>query len=156
MEDEKALKKARSRVLRFLTYRGRSKKEVADYMERKGFSQSVSEQVLSEMQGYGYIDDCKFASEFINYRKMNGQGIRKIRYELQLKGIKRDIIDELVAEKFDPEEDFSRIKEILDKREPPGEKVDQRWVNRQAAYLQRRGFQDNLIFKALKDYDLSE
>ncbi len=157
MSEEELTKKARSRVLRLLTYRARSAKEVNDYLERKGYGAKIADAVIKEMEHYGYINDYRFAADFISYRKMNGQGVKKIRFELQVKGIEKQLVDELVSEKFDPDDDLRRIKELLAKREPcNNNNIDQRWLNRQAGFLTRRGFQDNLIFKALKEYDLSE
>ncbi len=152
MDEEVTLRKARNKVLRLLTYRARSRKEVIDYLERKGFSQAVSETVVKEMERYGYIDDERFAADFIAYRKIRGNGLIKVRYELKIKGVDQRIIDEKITENFDPEEDFSRIKEALIKREPLSGGIDQRWLGRQAAFLKRRGFQDNLIIKALNEY----
>ncbi len=156
MDQEALLKKARSGVLRQLTYRDRSVSEVKEYLDRKGYPEDIKDKVVEEMIGYGYLDDRRFAANFISYRKSGGHGLLRVRYELQQKGISRQITDELIDEKFDREEDLEIIREILSKREPPSEEIDQRWIKRQAAFLKRRGFQDNLIFEAIKDYNLSE
>jgi len=156
LDQEALLKKARSGVLRQLTYRDRSVSEVKEYLDRKGYPEDIKDKVVEEMIGYGYLDDRRFAANFISYRKSGGHGLLRVRYELQQKGISRQITDELIDEKFDREEDLEIIREILSKREPPGEEIDQRWIKRQAAFLKRRGFQDNLIFEAIKDYNLSE
>ena len=156
MDEEVSLRKARSKVLRLLTYRPRSRKEVIDYLGRKGFSPEVSETAIKEMEGYGYIDDGRFATDFIAYRKSRGNGLKRVRYELQMKGVDQQVINEKIAENFDPEEDFKRIKEVLGRREPLQGEIDQRWVGRQLAFLKRRGFQENLIYKALKEYSFFE
>ena len=156
MDQEALLKKARSGVLRQLTYRDRSVSEVKEYLDRKGYPEDIKDKVVEEMIGYGYLDDRRFAANFISYRKSGGHGLLRVRYELQQKGVNRQITDELIDEKFDREEDLEIIREILSKREPPSEEIDQRWIKRQAAFLKRRGFQDNLIFEAIKDYNLSE
>ena len=156
MEQEALLKKARSGVLRLLTYRDRSISEVRDYLERKSYSPDIKTKVIDEMIDYGYLDDRRFAESLVSYRKAGGHGLLRVRFELQQKGVNRQIIDELIDEKFDREEDLAKIKELLHKREPLGHAVDQRWINRQAAFLKRRGFQDNLIIEAIKGYNLSE
>jgi len=156
LDQEALLKKARSGVLRQLTYRDRSVREVKEYLDRKSYPEDVKDKVVEEMIGYGYLDDRRFAANFISYRKSSGHGLLKVRYELQQKGISRQITDELIEEKFDREEDLEKVREILTKREPLNGGIDQRWVNRQAAFLKRRGFQDNLILEAIKDYNLSE
>ncbi|MGM0689487.1 MAG: regulatory protein RecX, partial [Bacillota bacterium] len=152
MDEEASLRKARNKVLRLLTYRPRSRQEVISYLERKGFSPGISETVTKEMEEYGYIDDRRFTGDFIAYRKSRGNGLIRIRYELQMKGVDQQVINKIIAENFDPEEDYMRIKEVLSRREPLHGEIDQRWVGRQLAFLKRRGFQDNLIIKALKEY----
>ncbi len=160
MDEEAALKKARNLVLRFLTYRARSRKEVSEYLVgRKGFSEDISEAVIREMEDYGYIDDERFARDFVSYRKLRGFGILKVRYELSLKGIDDNLVDQVTEELFDPGEDLDRIKELINKRAFNKRKDAQsydRWFRKEASFLQRRGFQDNLIVKALKEYDHSE
>jgi regulatory protein len=161
VDEDTALKKARYLVLRLLTYRARSTKEVSDYLNVKGFSEEIVKDIIGEMTTYGYLDDQKFTQDFIAYRKARGNGLKKICYELALKGLDRQIVDDLVIEQFDEEEDLARIETLLLKRRSGGETVDDRWLNRQVAFLRRRGFQDNLIMNALKrfqgkDFNLSE
>lgn len=161
MDEDGALKKARYLVLRLLTYRARSRKEISEYLMRKGFDQDILETVISEMEGYGYIDDKRFTDDFIAVRKARGEGIKKIRHELTLKGIDSRLIDQKVAANFDPEEDLERIKKLIERRNNKGSgaaegKFDERWLRRQAAFLKRRGFQDHLILRALKEYGAIE
>jgi len=159
LDEEEAVKKARHMVLRLLTFRARSRKEVIDYLERKGFSGPVSSATIKEMERYGYINDEQFADDFIAGRKSSGHGVKRVRYELYMKGLDQGLIDQKVAEHFDPDEDLARIKEILKQRnskraviKEPG-RTRERLLRRETAFLQRRGFQDNLIMKALKDLD---
>jgi regulatory protein len=152
VDEEESLKKARYLVLRQLTYRARSNKEVLDYLSRKGFTEEIAKEVIREMTAYGYLNDQNFARDFIAYRKIHGNGLKKVRYELALKGLDRQIINDLVEEQFDEEEDLIRIEKLLLKRSPGDETVDVKWLNRQVAFLRRRGFQDNLITTALKRF----
>jgi len=159
LDEEEVLKKARNMVLRLLSFRARSRKEVYDYLERKGFPEKVSNITVKEMEGYGYINDEQFAEDFITARKARGHGIKKVRYELYAKGIDEEILNQKVAEHFNPDQDLARIKELLEQRmarrkgiEKPDEERE-RLIKREAAFLKRRGFQDNLIMKALKDLD---
>ncbi len=162
MDEEEALKKARNLILRLLTFRARSRREAFDYLKQKGFSEEICSSIVKEMEDYGYINDEQFAEDFIAGRKARGHGIKKVRYELYMKGIDEGLIDQKVANSFDPDEDLARIKEILEQRrtrtarvEEPGEENERR-LRREAAFLKRRGFQDNLIMKALSDFDPEE
>ncbi|MGM0652728.1 MAG: regulatory protein RecX [Bacillota bacterium] len=156
MEQETLLKKARSGVFRLLTYRDRSISEVSEYLDKKNYPENIKDHIINEMIDYGYLDDRRFAENLVSFRKASGHGLLRVRFELQQKGVNRQVIDELIDEKFNREEDIAKIKELLCKREPVDAGVDHRWINRQAAFLKRRGFQDNLIMEVLKGYNLSE
>ncbi len=165
MDEDKALKKARNMVLRLLSYRARSRKELAEYLEKKGYSEQLGQRIIAEMEKYGYVNDEKFADDYIETQKARGYGIKKVRYELYLKGISERIIEQKITDFFNPEEDLERIKVVLKRRcsknndfdrtsEP--EEIKQRWFRREANFLQRRGFQDDLIMKALKKFNIIE
>ncbi len=165
MDEEEALKKARNMVLRLLSYRARSKKELADYLEKKGFSEKLARRIIKEMEKFGYINDEKFAVDYIETQKARGYGIKKVRYELYLKGISERIIEQIISDFFDPEEDLERIKALLRRRSSKNtgfnitsepEEKKQRRFRREANFLQRRGFQDDLIMKALKNCNFIE
>lgn len=159
MDEEQSLNKARQMVFRLLTYRARSKKEVRDYLDKKGFGDRIIKETIRDMEYYGYVGDDRFARDFVTYRKERGYGLIRIRYELQLKGIENDIIDRWLDEYFDSDEDLERIKEILDRRasgKNDSAAGDERWMKREAAFLKRRGFQDHLILTALKNYNITK
>lgn len=156
MDDQAALKKARSRALRFLTYRARTVKELETYLQQKEFAAGIVTSVIAEMKNYGYIDDYKFARDYINYRKSRGYGKKRIQYELKLKGVERDCVEELITDSFDSEDELNTIRDMLRKRLPADGVIDRRWVVRQAGYLARRGFHENLIMTVLREFDYSE
>jgi regulatory protein len=151
--DENVIRKARYRVIRWLSYRQRSRHEVSDYLARKGYPEAVIETVLAEMGNFGYVDDSRFADELLQVCVRRGYGPKRARWELRKRGLDEEIAIEKLAQYFDPDEDLARVREILDHRallykcEP-----DERWIRRQVAFLKRRGFQDTVIIKALQDY----
>lgn len=152
MSSELESKRARSLLLKLLTYRSRSIKEAADYLKNKGFANDISETIIAEMITYGYLNDEKFVDNFISYRKSQGYGKLKVRHELIIKGIDRDIIEVKLETSFNRDDDLDRIKTLLEKRIARKQEIDGRWIKRQAAFLKRRGFQDSLILTALKEY----
>jgi len=156
MDDQAALKKARSRALRFLTYRARTVKELETYLQQKEFAAGVVTTVIAEMKDYGYLDDYKFVGDYINYRKSRGYGKKRIKYELKLKGAERDVVEDVIKDSFDREEELNTIREMLGKRLPQDGKIDQRWLARQVGYLARRGFQEDLIMTVLRELDCNE
>jgi len=152
LDEEGALKKAQNMALRLLTYRARSGKEVHEYLERKGFEEAVVQKTLDSLKEYNYLDDKKFTEEYINYRKNRGFGFIRIRYELIMKGIDKIIIDSAIDKNFSPDDDFERIKAILTKRIKTDRPFSENLLLKQSLFLKKRGFQDDLIIRALKEY----
>ena len=155
MDEEAILKKSCNMVLRLLTYRDRSCKELHEHLLRKGFTETVIEKTIKKMKEFGYLDDQKYTADYIRCKKYSGYGLKKIQYELILKGIDRDIVDSLIEEKFNEEEDLARIKALLDRRIKTGDRIGEKWLVRQAMFLKRRGFQEHLIRKALIEYPVN-
>lgn len=154
--DECKNKKALSLAIKYLTYRQRSEAELITYLDRKSFGNKVINYVLKETKRYGYIDDLKYAQDFISSRQRKGHGINRIRYELQQKNIDGTIIDEVIAEYSDQVDELERAKYLIENRKRKSDEVDEKWIKRQAAFLQRRGFDSNIVYKVLKDYNPSE
>jgi regulatory protein len=152
VEDE-ALKKARSSLLRWLSYRSRSCWEAEQYLERKGFSGPVVEAVLAEMLEYRYLDDTRFTAEYIQSCLRRGLGPNRVRMDLKNRRIAREILAEGLSQFFSPEQDLIRAISLLEKRiEPENAYRDQKWVRRQAAFLKGRGFNDAVTIKAIQQF----
>ncbi|NLA26373.1 MAG: regulatory protein RecX [Firmicutes bacterium] len=149
--EDNALKKARSSLLRLLSYRGRSRKEAEEYLQRKGFAPAVIAAVLREMEEWRYIDDRSFTNEFLESSLRRGWGPLRARFALISKGIPKTIIERAIEEYYSPEEEQALARRALEKRSSPqNEKADRSWIRRQIAYLKRRGFHDQVIIDALK------
>lgn len=154
MSEEDSLKKARTLLLRYLTYRSRTGKEAADYLQRKGYGEDTVAFLIQEMQGYGYIDDDRYIKDFSGYRKANNFGPRRIRHELLNKGIDRFKVESVMKQVTDENEEMQIIIKLLNKRIPADNVLNRRWLVRQISYLQRRGFRNHLILSALREYGL--
>lgn len=99
LEEEKS--KALNTALRYLGYRMRSKKEVADKLEEKGYGE-FAEQVLLYLEENKYVNDLEFAIYFSKDKfNLSGFGQNRIRMELVKKGINSLDIDRAIEEIFD-------------------------------------------------------
>lgn len=78
-------------ALLLLKYRIRSKHETIARLDKKGYSCKTIQQVIDYLQEYKYLDDNKFAYNFIDYAIARGWGPRKIDYELKKFGISDDL-----------------------------------------------------------------
>ncbi len=155
-EHDERIRKARTQLFRYLSYRARTGHEAAAYLKRKGYAESEVSVAIKDLQEMGYLDDEAFTRDFISYRKARSIGPRRIRHELIIKGLKKKAVDDLLAAEGDDQEELQTIGALLTKRLPADGVTDQRWLARQASFLQRRGFRDRLIMSALRDYGFGE
>jgi regulatory protein len=155
-EDDERIRKARTHLFRYLSYRARTGSEAAAYLQRKGYADSEARAAIADLQEMGYLNDEAFARDFISYRKARSFGPRRIRHELINKGLEKKSVEELLAAEGNDQEELQTIRELLEKRVPADGITDQRWLARQVAFLQRRGFRDRLIMNALRDYGFGD
>lgn len=140
------LKKAENYLVKILSYRPRTVLEVERKLKKRGFSEEVIEEVIKKAKTLGYLDDLKFAQEWIRYKKNKKIGNLKIKEELLTLGIPREIIEDNLKE----EEDFSNCLFLLKKR-IKNLKNNFKEKRRLFAFLKRRGFSDEVIKKAFKE-----
>ena len=99
------LEAARGVAFRFLGYSARSRKEIVERLERDEFTPAVIDAVLAECEINGWVDDDKFAKEWIEDRADRKQyGKARLKQELQRKGIDRETLDTALGEVEDEDE----------------------------------------------------
>ena len=154
-----------ARALEFALMRPRSSKELRDYLKRKtlsrkvrvknpktgeyqtkeklGYDVSLVEPVFRRLEERGYVDDRRFAEAWLENRSVSkGASAKKLRLELQQKGISAQIIDEVFVEtKRDDRAELQKVIERKAKKYPDQQKLIQ--------YLLRQGFNYSDISEAL-------
>lgn len=152
MPDQEVLKSAKSQAFKHLSYRDRSKREVAQYLEKKGHTPSVIQTTLEELERLNYINDQRFAMEWGRVRvEVKRFGKKRLQHELSAKGVSSNIIEAALTALYNshPEQDLALAcanKKLasLYGLEPEKKK------RRLAQYLQRRGFSAEIIYETLK------
>lgn len=161
LETESQFGKLYGRALEYTMLRPHSAREVRDYLwrktrttkyksrqgeikEREGVSQLVADRVFDRLSEKGYIDDEKFARFWVeNRNQRKGSSARKLRSELQAKGVESSVIDAALANTTRSDED--ELAKIIAKkraRYPDEQKFMQ--------YLARQGFSYDDIKVALE------
>lgn len=141
--------KTLNKLLRFATLRPRSEKEIKDWFKRRKVHESLHKELFKRLNRLDLIDDTKFAQWWVEQRNsFKPRGKRALEMELRMKGIKKEIIREVLEE---TEVDEKKIaKELLDKK-------SYRWKNlpklearqKMGAFLARKGFNWEMIEKVL-------
>lgn len=145
-----------ARALEYSLMRPHSSKEIRDYLKRKTLSRKVrtknlktGEYSVREKSGYdaslvplvyerleqrGYIDDYRFAEVWVENRNISkGVSVKKLRLELQQKGISAQIIDAVLSSSS--RDDRKELRKIIARKSnkyPEQQKLIQ--------YLVRQGF----------------
>lgn len=138
-------------ALNFLSYRQRSEKEVYDSLKRKGYAEENIERVILSCKDKNYINDKNFAEAFMRDKvNLNKFGPERIKHELRLKGVSRNIINEVID--FDRSDQYELAKEIADKKIYSYRNDDKKAIYRKmSGFLQRRGFSYDIISKVVKE-----
>ncbi|WP_322798649.1 regulatory protein RecX [Thermoflexus sp.] len=144
------LEQAHEVALRFLSYRPRSEREVADHLRRKGFNVQTVEAELDRLRQVGLVDDRAFARFWIENRTaFRPRSRRALQAELRRKGISPAIIQEVLREASLDEHSLALrlARERARRLQGLGPLTFRR---RLTGYLLRRGFDGELVKEILR------
>ena len=149
-------REARRKALRLLEHMDRTEKGLRDRLIQGGFSEEAAEDAVAYVKDYGYINDYRYALNYILYR-IHSKSRQKIFQELQQKGISRDVASEAWEEASDLEEpdETSLLRTAIEKKCSPGDILDDKAMRRLYGYLQRRGFRMGDITAVLDELGIS-
>ena len=160
------LEAARSVAFRYLGFAARSSREITKRLERSEFTPEVIEAIVAELVAQNYLDDEKFAQDWVEDRADRKRyGRRRLSQELNNKGIAKDTVQEAMETVSDEDE----LRRAVDAAQTKWRGLDVQKLSheefaaekrRLIGFLQRRGFSYDIIkkvFVALKaNTDLSE
>lgn len=93
----------------------KTKKDVYDYLIRKGFSDEETSEVCDYIEEVGLVDDDLYVKFFVEDSfRIKNKGARKIVYELKQRGIDDDKIGEAIEEASDME--YEALKEAYERK----------------------------------------
>ena len=93
----------------------KTKKDVYDYLIRKGFSDEETSEVCDYIEEVGLVDDDLYVKFFVEDSfRIKNKGARKIVYELKQRGIDDDKIEEAIEEASDME--YEALKEAYERK----------------------------------------
>lgn len=142
--------KAKNYAFLLLKFRLRSVNELLERLKRKGFSEELSRKVVSFLEEKRFLDDNLFAKSWIDSRLKRRIGLRRIRQELKVKGVDKEIVEEQVGS---INKDYSEASIIVDSIKIKLEKlkgIEPIVAKRRIyGYLVRRGFSPEIVINNL-------
>jgi regulatory protein len=151
LRSEEAEQQAVDRALNYLSYRPRSREEVRRYLRRKETPPEIIEAALARLDRLDFVNDRTFAGFWIESREQfSPRGARALKNELRMKGVERDVVDELVDDEQDEERALrAGRKKAISLVHNPG--IDYAtFRNRLGSFLQRRGFGYQVTTKTVR------
>lgn len=98
LTEQGSVESAYNRVLNYLSYRPRSRAEVAGYLKKQGSTEAQIEAITARLQRAGLLDDRAFAQFWVeNRERFRPRGLQALRYELRTKGVSDQVIEEALA-----------------------------------------------------------
>jgi regulatory protein len=138
--------------LHYLAYRPRSEAEIRSFLLKRGYQPDVSDRVLEKLRSLNYINDGSFARNWALARAQSrGYGPKRIEQELTTKGIVPSVIREVMRETLDHCDEKTQAKKLLTKRFRREAFRDPKTLRRAIAFLQHRGYSDEVISDLFRD-----
>lgn len=157
MDMERQHIEARKKALRLLEQMDRTEKGLYDRLLRAGFSSELAADAVAYVKDYGYVDDIRYARNYILYR-IHDKSRQKIFQELQQKGVSRQTIQYAweEAESQELPDERAVLRRTIEKKYEPGSRLDEKAMRRLFGYLARRGFHSGDIFSVLEELDIAQ
>jgi regulatory protein len=156
-EGPEAIQRATDACLRLLKARARSRHELDAALQRKGYSERVREEVLQKLQGFGYLDDARFAKDRAASLLGRGRlGPQAVLQRLAAHGLSEDAASKAVSEargevEFDA---LATARQVLEKRGLSGRSLTPQERARAGRLLHSRGFSEDVIHRLLGEASL--
>jgi len=129
----------------------RTKKQVEEYLTKKGYSKDVTEYVVERLEDYKYVDDGAYAAMY-SEQAGESKGNRRIRMELMQKGISRE-----TAESVSIDGETLRVNaEKLAVKYMRNKQTDVKTLQKLQRYLLGRGYDFDVVNSIVRGYNVSD
>ncbi len=146
-------KRAKLRCMNLLKSREYTRWQLGDKLRQGHYPETVIEEALGYVASYKYIDDDRYALNYIRYHS-DTKSRRNLELALMKKGIDKETVRRAwIAweEEGNRQDEGSQIKKLLEKRKFDARKADAKEIQRTYAFLMRRGFSPDVIRKFVKN-----
>lgn len=91
---------AREKALSLLKMQDKTENEMYKALERAGFDEEEVDETMVYLKGSGYIDDISYTERYTEMSIEKCRGPRRIRRDLEAKGVNGNTIDDILYEKY--------------------------------------------------------
>lgn len=149
-------KKAAEKAMNLLLVQDRTKKELQERLYRAGFSEKAVAYALAYVMNFGYIDDLRYAENYISFHK-DTRSKKELQYKLIQKGVPQETISEAFFS-YNKEDEDTALRRQLRKRlrgkRLSGMEFQEK--NKLISYLARKGYALPAIRRILQEQEAAE
>lgn len=151
-EDRKLLEGSFSRAAgmrlarNLLSVRDRAEREIINALVQEGVeNEDIISYITETLREHGYIDDRRFASDFIEYRmKYRSSGPGLIKKKLLAAGVDEKVIEDEIGLFFGGSTELETALRLVTKKFPPSGRSES-LVRRVNGFLCRKGFRSEVV-----------
>lgn len=130
-------KRGKERALYYLKTSDKTISQMRTKLKDGFYPEDIIESVVDFLKNYGYIDDYRYTQNYVSYSRQR-KSIRCIRNDLVLKGISKEIIEEVILENSCDSMEEQLIEEYCRKKIRGN--MDEKQYNKLVMSLMRKGF----------------
>lgn len=143
-------KRAISRAMHLLVRRMYTRAGLRGKLTQDGYPAEAVDSALEYVEQFHYVDDQRYVEQYL-LGPGAGKGIRAVEYELQQKGIDREVIRRVLADR-EPRDEYEIVKAAAQKKLGAPHRLDEKEYRRAYGYLARKGFDGEKIRKVLEEF----
>lgn len=134
-------KRAKLRTMHLLQSIDRTEADVRRKLKEGLYPESVIDSAIAYVKSYHYIDDARYAGNYIDYR-LGSMSRSELKQKLLQKGIDKDIIEEQLNERMEAgdEQEKELLRRLMLKKIKEPRVLGYQEKNKLFSYLYRKGF----------------
>lgn len=143
--------RAKKRAMNLLQKREYTAAALREKLRDGEYPEECIEEAIAYVESYGYVDDRRYARDFISYN-LDRKSRMRIEQDLLRKGIGKDTVSavfEELEEEGTRQDEASMIRSLLEKKKYDVKTADGQEKQRMYAFLYRKGFHVDAISRAL-------
>ncbi len=148
-------KRAKLRAMNLLQKKDYTEKKLRDKLSEGLYPKEIIDEAIEYVKSYKYLDDERFARDYINYQ-MALRSKTRIIQDLTAKGISKDVLMPIIEELYADdggESELEQINKLLAKKHYDPETTDFKEKQKIMAVLLRKGFQMSDIRRGMDIFE---
>ena len=152
IRSEVILKRAKLRAMHLLTDMGRTESGLREKLRQNQYPEDMIEQAMDYVRSFGYLDDLKYAENYIESHK-NSKSKKELYGVLVQKGVPSEQIQLAFESSYEEESTQEAIQKLIAKRRVDVATATEEELHKLYGYLARKGFRYEEIRKAIEGFN---